>query len=299
MEDILKLLQTEGPMTGKAIVDKTGKDSFVIWKFCISSPEIETVIFGNRYLRLDNQVEGYARLSPSILREFSSYTVLALKGQAAAARQLAAALQATAARISAEKRALAREVLNTCLKSQDLSDRFNSSACAIIAGDVVYGMAHRESRPEFSTGRCVNGSDLDIVIITDGLDKADAELLDRVLYQKKYELLTNPLYLEEIDYLIKDTAKVASQLMFDDFKSMIACKILHEGDYLLGSRKLFSQLKQDLIARGISEKLERLEKLAEEHRKGAEISLLAHPGPLLENELIQLFYTTMESEEFY
>ena len=36
----------------------------------------------------------------------------------------------------------------------------------MIAGDVVFEMAHLEPRPESSTGKLVKGSDLDIVVVT-------------------------------------------------------------------------------------------------------------------------------------
>jgi hypothetical protein len=37
--------------------------------------------------------------------------------------------------------------------------------CFIIAGDIVYSMAHDVPRPERSTGKLVKGSDIDIVVI--------------------------------------------------------------------------------------------------------------------------------------
>jgi hypothetical protein len=48
-------------------------------------------------------------------------------------------------------------------------DHIINQTCFIIAGDVVFGMAHAEPRPEASTGELVKGSDLDIIVIADDL----------------------------------------------------------------------------------------------------------------------------------
>lgn len=299
MDGILALLETEGPMTGKEILARTGKDGFLVWKFCFSSPEIIMQTIGSRYLRLDSQVEGYARLSPSILREFIGYTVMGTRGQEQDIENRALELTAGIEEISKDKLKLAYDVITNCIADQGLTENFNKSACAIIAGDVVYNMAHREPRPEFSTGKSVRGSDLDIVIITDGLSRQETELLDSAIYQQKYRLLTNPLYLEEIDYLIKDFDKVEQQLLFDDFKSMIACKILDESRFLCGNEAIFNRIKKRLEEMNIQEKLAELRQFALLNRKETEISLLNNPGPLSDNESIQLFYTTAEREEFF
>lgn len=299
MDGIVTLLKSEGPMTGKDILNRTGKDGFLVWKYCISSPDIIRATIGRRYLRLDSQVEGFARLSPSILREFVGYTVLGVPGQEHEIEQKAEKLMSEIESISSEKLKLAFDVVTKCIDAQGLTDSFNKSACAIIAGDVVYNMAHRDPRPEFSTGKSVRGSDLDIVIITDGLSRQQVKMLDSAIYQQKYRLLTNPLYLEEIDYLIKDFAKVEQQLLFEDFKSMIACKILDEGRLLCGNQEIYQRLKTRLDEMDIPEKLDKLSRQAMMNRKETEISLLNNPGPLSDNELIQLFYTTAEREEFF
>jgi hypothetical protein len=86
MKDIIRLLNENGPMTGKELHGRTGMDLLELWKCCAGSREIYSVAVGKRYLRLDRQVEGYARLSPSILREFYNYSVMAAKDRAGASR---------------------------------------------------------------------------------------------------------------------------------------------------------------------------------------------------------------------
>lgn len=66
---MIGILATSGPLTGKELIRTAGLDDFALWAACNRSMEISTKIIGARYLRLDRQVEGYARLSPSIICE--------------------------------------------------------------------------------------------------------------------------------------------------------------------------------------------------------------------------------------
>ena len=78
MHEIISLLRENGPLTGKELIKKSRSDALSIWRACYKSEKILTKIVGRRYLRLDRRVRGYARLSPSILREFLTYTVIGL-----------------------------------------------------------------------------------------------------------------------------------------------------------------------------------------------------------------------------
>jgi len=99
--------------------------------------------------------------------------------------------------------------------------------CFIIAGDIVYEMAHAVPRPEISTGIMVRGSDLDIIAIAeDDVPPEALQALDAAILRRKHLLLVQPNYQEEIDYLVKNIAKVRAQLMFDSFQHMIAGKIM-------------------------------------------------------------------------
>ena len=67
-----------------------------------------------------------------------------------------------------------------------------------------------------------NGSrdqDLDIIVIAeDDVFKDALKDLDQAIFRKKHYLLVHPNYHEEIDYLVKDIAKVGQQLAFDSFQ---------------------------------------------------------------------------------
>jgi vacuolar-type H+-ATPase subunit F/Vma7 len=296
---LLQVIKEQGPLTGKDFVRETGLDIFEAWQFCASSPYVITSIVGRRYLRLDQKVDDYARLSPSIMREFLNYTVIGLAGQEQALGKLANQIAADIAAISARKIALARDTIARLVENHHAGPEIKAASCFIIAGDVVFGMAHAEPRPESSTGELVRGSDLDIITVTDGLSPALNEELDSIIYREKYALLMNPASKEELDYIIKELQLVEEQLKFDHFKAMVASKILVEGQYLYGSKKIFDRIKELIRLNAVAEKLATLETKAVLDRKNAEKELLGAPKTADREQLMALFFTTEEKEEIF
>ena len=290
---------SEGPLTGRELRSKSGISELPLWRACSSSPGIVSRTFGTRYLRLDRAVEGYARLSPSIKREFLTYTVIGLEKDLPEIERMIASLRAKFKAVSGEKFMLALGTVKRAVESLEDRDSVMSRSCFIIAGDVVYDMAHTEPRPECSTGELVRGSDLDIIIITEGLPGNVLSALDKAVYREKYYLLKHPSYQEEIDYIIKDTAAVSRQLQFDTFKSMVACKILDEGRFLYGNELVFSKIKGMLLEKGLPARLKDMEARASSDRKDAELSLLRGNGAFPDGGFMKLFYTKEESEEIF
>ncbi len=299
MDKYLTILKNKGPLTGKDFVQESGLTAFKAWKFCTGSKQITTRIISRRYLRLDQKVEGYARLSPSIMREFLNYTVAGLKEDEEAIAVRAKKIEEDIAAISIKKMQLARNTVERLLENHPDSQNLINKACFIIAGDVVFGMAHAEPRPEFSTGELVRGSDLDIITVAEGLPESMLKKLDALLYKEKYNLLMNPVSKEEVDYIVKDLETVEKQLEFDDFKKMVASKILEEGQYLYGSRFLYERVKGIVTEQGIPEKLRLLEDKAIKDRIRAEHVLQSAPESADHDELMALFYTTEEKEEIF
>jgi hypothetical protein len=201
--------------------------------------------------------------------------------------------------VSHRKTELAREVISTVVSRHHAASAVSEHACFLISGDIAYEMAHREPRPEPSTDKLVNGSDLDIVVVHDGLSADEVQSLDRLIYEQKYRLLRDPALREEIDYVIKDLARAQEQLAFTDFESMIASKVMHEGLYLFGNPALFDRIKSEVSRAGIPDKLQVLHKRAAEERKDARRDLLASDGAIHDENIMQLFYTTEEREEFF
>ena len=310
MEDqILRLLAERGPQTGAGLREVLGDDGFAQWKACRRSDKIAMRRVGRRYLRLDQKVEGYARLSPSILREFLTYTVVGLSNDPAALESRAEALAARIAEISAAKLKLARRIITeigarvsgheTASDDEGTPGLDEERYCVLVAGDIVYGMGHDAPRPERSTGRMVRGSDLDLVVIMhDEAPEGLAKQLDDAIYQQKYRYLINPSIREEIDYTIKPLARLKEQAEFDTFKHMVPCKILDEALLLYGSEVLYNAAK-DLLNRGrVRERLAEMEQAAAKGRDLAEKHLLGRREESLGGEDLYLFYTSEESEEF-
>ena len=254
---------------------------------------------GVRYLRLDSKVEGFARLSPSILREFLTYSVVGFVDDVPALDRRAAEVLAHVEYVSRAKLELATGVVAGIAARIAESDAADDRYCVFIAGDVVYDMAHDVPRPERSTGTMVRGSDLDLVaVVGDAAPETLLRRLDEEIYQQKYRHLINPAAREEIDYIVKPLARLREQAEFDTFKKMIACKILQEGVLIHGSPELFAAAKALLDEHGVTRKLMDMEAAATQLRLVAEEELLGTERSILGADELHLFFTADESEEF-
>jgi hypothetical protein len=297
-EQIISVIREAGPMTGAQLVERTCMDVFPLWQSCRKSPAIRLERAGRRFLRLDRNVQGYARLSPSIRREFLTYTFAGLETQEQTLLERADALNQETKRISQSKLEIARASVSSVISMLPAKEAILQKTCFLIAGDVVYDMSHTVPRPEKSTGEMVNGSDLDIVIVAeDDLDPGIVRSLDNAIHKRKHLLLVNDR--EEIDYLIKSIARVREQLRFDVFSSMVACKILDESRLLYGSSALYQTVKDLLVECGIPERLRKLEEQASLSRELAEAQLLEVSPDKSQSEYYNLFYTHAEEDEIY
>jgi hypothetical protein len=292
-------IKKKGPLTGAELHGLLGGDPYLLWKTCMRAPRLTVRNVGNRFLRLDQKVSGFARLSPSIMREFLTYSVIGLTSDAQGLERRAGELLTHIQQVSTGKRDLARGIVAA------LAGRFvecgigDTDLCIFIAGDIVYEMAHDVPRPERSTGKMIQGSDLDLVFILD--DRVPDEVmqdLDAAVYREKYRYLINPSMREEIDYIVKKLERVREQAAFDTFKRMIACKILDEGELLYGSEILFQTAKSILDEHGVKKKLATMQQDAESLRARAEEYLLSGQRDGIADEDRYLFYTAEESEEF-
>lgn len=333
---LARLLEQRGPLTGAGLLEAAGfdrgsgpgGDPYRIWQAAAGSPRLAVRTVGVRYLRLDRKVGGYARLSPSILREFLTYSVVGIAGDDAALARKAAEVDAHIKAVSRAKLELARAIVTAvagrvadaaaadarAADTADTEGRVSATApadlpsaglapaggyCVFIAGDVVFDMAHDVPRPERSTGQMVRGSDLDLVVIVDdGAPPALAQRLDEEIYRQKYRYLINPSAREEVDYIVKPFSRMREQARFDSFKRMVACKILQEGVFLHGDERLFAAAKALLAEHGVSARLDEMEAQAISRRAWTRERLLTADRTTLGPEELQLFFTADESEEF-
>lgn len=286
-------------MTGAEWQDATGREAFELWRASQLDPELYAVIIGQRYVRLDIQLPGYERISPSIQREFADYTVIGHATQRAAVEERAEEVRDHIAKVTHRKLVLAGQIVDDVARDFLNDPQIADHLCVVVAGDIAYGMSHEVPRPERSTGVLVNGSDLDLVVLLS--DDAPAELaaeLDGRMHKKKYQLLRNPAHKEEIDYIVKTMSKLKEQAAYDTFKHMVASKIFIECQYLRGSEALFHEGKQLMKDSGAVTKLREMRARATEDRRKNEQYLLAPDYTELKPEDLVLFRTADESEEF-
>ena len=298
-KEIITLLKKKGALTGAEIWKSLGGQDLTLWRTCKLSEAVIIRTIGTRYLRLDRQVEDFARLSPSIWREFLTYSVVGISEDLDLLEQKGLSLISHIEEVSKAKLELAWRIVSSLASRLESEWSLEQQVCFIIAGDIVYNMAHDVPRPERSTGKLVNGSDLDLVVIaSDDFPDDLLRRLDDYIYQEKYRLLSTPHVHEEIDYIVKKLKRVHEQVRFDTFKHKVACKILQEGTLLYGGEKLFTHVKTLLHQSGVTEKLQDLEQQARCFRKNAEAYLLREDPTTARNETLSLFYPTEESEEF-
>jgi hypothetical protein len=297
-KEITSILAQAGPLTGAQLLERTQMEVLSLWQACRREPSIRFESTGRRFLRLDRNVQGYARLSPSIRREFLTYMLIGLDTQVDAVKSQAESLRKQTHLISQTKCELAKEAVISAIAPLPAKEIILQKACFLIAGDVVYDMSHTVSRPEKSTGEMVQGSDLDIIVVVeDDLQPELTDGLDRAIHKRKHLLLVNDR--EEIDYLIKTISRVKEQLKFDIFSSMVACKILDEAQFLYGNPAVFDHVKRLVSEYGIPERLRALEKQAAIERESAEHQLLQPGVDTNRSDYLNLFYTHAEEDEIY
>ena len=298
LDAVASVLAERGPLTGADLHAAVGGEVFGLWKACRNDDDFRLRRIGRRYLRLDRTVEGFARLSPSILREFLTYTVVGLPGQDEAIEAAATALEKRTVRISRLKRRTA-ERFTTEVMSIAGVPRDSEHVCVLIAGDVVYGMSHDVARQESSTGGRVDGSDLDLVVLaSDDAPESLVEALDEAIRQRKWLYLRNPMVREEVDYIVKRFSRLEEQVGFDTFPHQVACKVFAEAEFLAGNRALHEAGRRLLAERGVLDRLREMEQRAAERRVGHEEYLRGIEGDSLPPETKQQFYTDDEDAEF-
>ena len=296
---ISEVIRDQGPLTGAELWEVIGGEALAVWRACMLAKDLTVTSIGPRYLRLDRRIEGFARLSPSILREFLTYSVIGLTGDGDATLQRQNEIRRHIEQVTRSKSQLAYEIISAAMERFDLSGPTRDQVAVMIAGDIVYNMAHDVPRPERSTGRLVKGSDMDMVIVVDDrFPKKMMARLDEIIYLEKQRILMTPHLREEIDYIVKDMARVREQLCFDTFRRMVACKILQEATLLYGSERVFRAVKGMLKEAEVTERLAALEDRARDFRERAVRDLLAGDADGMTAEFQDLFYPTEESEEF-
>ena len=80
--EVVDAIERIGPMLGKELVEQLPERNYLeLWQACFTSPDILISHFSRYYLRYDITREDSIRLSPSILRDFLSFTLFSTSDQ--------------------------------------------------------------------------------------------------------------------------------------------------------------------------------------------------------------------------
>jgi len=255
-KQIATLLLMRGPMTGRELSEEIGEvNPILLWKACYQSELFRVINFARYYLRYDVTREDMIRLSPSVLRDFLSFTLVYIAGQRSDATDLAAMLANKHRLISLKKLKFARNTLLSL--SPDILEKIHYKSCCFIAGDISYFLAHEEPRIHEPTGSKLYGSDIDIIVVHE--NDMDPDLIKRAeneVLSYKHRCIKDPVIGQEIDFIFKPVQKMLSQFSYADIHQKIACKILYESFFLYGRLDLYEKLTTDLDFSGTVKRIE-------------------------------------------
>ncbi|MEM0986365.1 MAG: hypothetical protein AAGJ32_08970 [Pseudomonadota bacterium] len=294
---IHQTLSAHGALLGKELCEYLDGEPFLaVWQACFSDDTIQISHFSRYYLRFDITRADMVRLSPSILRDFLSFTLISLPGQRETVIDRQVELSNTHREISREKMRIARTVMIEALA--DVDQELKARLCAFIAGDLAYFLGHSEPREIKATGERVRGSDIDIIIVHDDLPDDVVEAIDSALSKAKYYYLSHPGWRQELDFIVKPIERMYDQFNYSDIHEKIASKIVYESLFLAGSVSLYGMIMEEMRASGAGAKIEADFEYGLADRKSALHQLLqADPYALNENTQ-SLFYFYQERVEF-
>lgn len=300
VERIIDLIQTHGPSTGVKLTEWLDSVPPIdLWHACYVSRRIRIRNCARYYLRYDITRDNVLRLSPSILRDFLTFSLIYLPEQSVSAVEDGTLLANKFRSISLRKLSRARQALLEL--DPDLQRELNEHCVVFLSGDIAYFLAHDTRRMHPTLDVPVNGSDIDIVIVTN--HQADPEKIkaigDALLKIKRLYLLM-PKVREELDFIVKPFDKMIDQLAYGDIHQKIASKILYESYFLMGRVDIYESLMRHLELRGTRAKIEADFETALGQRKDTirKILALSPEESVKDPEVASLFFVSQERLEF-
>lgn len=292
IETLVEHIKANGPTLGIDLVAISKQEILVLAPLLGRVPGLHRRAIETSYLRIDAEAPGQARISPSFLRKFISFTLFGFDETAV---DLAAGRLARHHReISARKFGLAAELCREVLPP--FLDALAGDIGVLICGDVVFDMAHDSRRREFSTGIPVKGSDIDLVILIDDSDVGIRPEIESALLRVKYLWLKDTSISEELDFIVKTPTELEKQLSFETTKDMIASKIVAEARALWGVGGMIARCQQIVDASGVRDRLNELEQTARLRQQEFERRVYAGTIGDLDKKAASLFYSTELNE---
>lgn len=296
---IVATITQNGPQLGKELSSALADVPVLsLWQACNRSKAFLVSHFASYYLRYDITRDDQVRLSPSILRDFLSFTLFGLPGQRDLMIERQGSLSNTHREISREKIALAQAVMKSVFLQ--ITRETRSQLCAFIAGDLAYFLAHNEPREHAASGEMVRGSDVDIIIIlADSLPPETKEMIEGEMIRMKSVYLRHPDHRQEIDFICKYQSVMERQFGYADIHDKIASKIAYESMFLGGSLTLYMEVREAMSRLGVDRMIEADFEHALKDRKNAMRRLLnAELSDGIDDEMRSLFYFSQERVEF-
>lgn len=300
VEKIIQLIRENGPSTGVKLADWLSEvPPISLWRACYLSNKIRVRNCARYYLRYDITRDNTLRLSPSILRDFLTFSLIYLPEQSVAAVEGGTLLANRFRRISLRKLSRARQALLEL--DPDLQQELYSHCVVFLSGDIAYFLAHDTRRQHATLEVPVNGSDIDIVIVTNNqADPDKIEAIENSLLKTKRLYLMMPQIREELDFIVKPVDRMLEQLAYGDIHQKIASKILYESYFLMGRVDIYESLMRNLEIRGTRAKIEADFESALLERKQTirKILSLKPEESVKDGEVASLFFASQERLEF-
>ena len=298
--EIEKNLRKTGPKIG-ANLSEIFPDIHPIrlWRICYGSRNISIQNCARYYLRYDVTRENMLRLSPSILRDFLTFSLVYLPEQGVQVVEAGTRLANLFRQISLRKLSLAREALLKLPSS--LQVELNKNCIVFLSGDIAYYLAHDTIRQHSTMNVPVKGSDIDIVIINNlHADPNLVQDIDAELLKIKRLYLASPDIREELDFIVKPIGRMIDQLAYRDIHQKIASKILYESYFLMGRLDIYQSLMRHLDVSGARKKIEADFEVALSERKQTigKILALSSLDSEQDENVRSLFYASQERLEF-
>ncbi len=298
--EIQKILEKHGPQTGSQLSEKLPQfTDIALWRQCYSSSNIRVSNCARYYLRYDITRGNQLRLSPSILRDFLTFSLIYLSDQMVEIVEAGTRLANQFRTVSLKKLSWAREALLQL--DDDLQQVLYDHCVVFLSGDIAYYLAHETKRNHSQLGVEINGSDIDIVVVTNRGAPPDkiAQIESQLLTTKKI-YLTTPNIAEELDFIVKPIDTMLEQLNYGDIHQKIASKILYESYFLMGRVDIYQNLMKHLKMSGTWGKIERDFETALGQRQDTigKILALAPDASTDDPEVASLFFASKERLEF-
>ncbi|MGB3456872.1 MAG: hypothetical protein WBG08_02200 [Litorimonas sp.] len=294
------LVREHGPLPGYKISKRMPDVTPIgLWRSCYVSRRIRIRNCARYYLRYDITRDNVLRLSPSILRDFLTFSLIYLPEQSVEAVEGGTLMANKFRAISLRKLSRARQALLAL--PPELQAELNAHCVVFLSGDIAYFLAHDTPRRHATLEVPVKGSDIDIVIVAN--NRADPAVLSRIedeLLKIKRQYLLSPTIGEELDFIVKPVDRMIEQLGYRDIHEKIASKILYESYFLMGRVDIYESLLKNLEMRGTRARIEADFETALMQRKSTIETILAlvPEESVKDSEVASLFFASQERLEF-